>query len=29
MSSLPILYKLVIAVHATKYPNVFRRPYGT
>ena len=23
------LYKLGIAVHATKHPNVFRRPYGT
>ena len=22
-------YKLGIAVHATKHPNVFRRPYGT
>ena len=21
--------KLEIAVHATKHPNVFRRPYGT
>ena len=23
------LIKLGIAVHATKHPNVFRRPYGT
>ena len=23
------LCKLGIAVHATKHPNVFRRPYGT
>nr|DAF93883.1 MAG TPA: hypothetical protein [Siphoviridae sp. ctZd434] len=29
MSNLLILYKSGITVHAGKYPNVFRRPYGT
>ena len=29
VSHLLILYKLGITVHATKYPNVLRRPYGT